>query len=621
MLKDKEFSSENKNMEIIVPEEMPAVKKADDAVIVNRDGLDVKKGGNIIIGTLNIFADKLKERHQKHYQGNVVHLVMDIILAFILLSVIASAIWLFVDQPWKKDFSLNIISQNEEIASGRLETFEIDYRNDSEKNLSQSNFALIFPDNFELQTVSPANLFSPETNTLKFGDLNSGANGRIIVKGIVFGAPNDSQKMAVVVSYTKTGVKRYQAKTFDYVVKDSSLKLNWSLPQTLYQGAEFKSVMNIENLGDASYEKLEISVNGDLAITSAVCAKEIKIEKNKLILNNISPGEKMSVELSFVPEGQVGERKINTSMITYKRNQLIPQAVLEHQAVIEEYKLGVSWSGPEGAISAGSRNNYKLIIKNNDDAVIKNINVVIKNNNSNYSMSLVKSSVTANCSIKGENFFIKELDPGSEAILDLIIAFDRKSFQPRQNIVMGAEINSEVEGQKFTVKSQYQGAKFISELDLKSGAYYYSPQGDQLGIGPMPPIVGIPTKYWVIWKTKNQGNELKNFSIRGTLPANVSFADKKSLLAGDLYYDSHKREVVWTIDDIADNSNASKAAFEIQFIPTASDQNHISNLLQNLNYEADDVFAGEKISGNLKNLTTNLDFDSLSKGKGRVVGE
>ena len=69
-------------------------------------------------------------------------------------------------------------------------------------------------------------------------------------------------------------------------------------------------------------------------------------------------------------------------------------------------------------------------------------------------------------------------------------------------------------------------------LNVRSAGYYYSPQGDQLGIGPLPPMVDIQTNYWIFWQIGNFNSDLENFTLTAQLPENIVWTGKKSLLAG-----------------------------------------------------------------------------------------
>ncbi len=156
------------------------------------------------------------------------------------------------------------------------------------------------------------------------------------------------------------------------------------------------------------------------------------------------------------------------------------------------------------------------------------------------------------------------------------------------------------------------------KLALKSAGYYYSVQGDQLGIGPLPPMVDVQTNYWIFWEIEDFNNNLESFSISAQIPENVVWTNNKTVLAGKLSFGQIGQRVVWSIDQIEKGAGVYRVGFEIGLIPTQADLGQILNLLTDVEYQAKDEF-GQEVSGQLNNITTDLIFDELASGKGEVV--
>jgi len=154
-------------------------------------------------------------------------------------------------------------------------------------------------------------------------------------------------------------------------------------------------------------------------------------------------------------------------------------------------------------------------------------------------------------------------------------------------------------------------------LDVKSAGYYYSSQGDQLGVGPLPPIVDIQTNYWVFWEIENFNKDLNNFVMTAQLPDNVIWTGNKTVLAGKLNFGQMSKQITWEIDKIEKDGNY-KIGFEIGLIPIQDDIGKILNLLTDIEYQAKDKFS-QKIKNSLNNITTDLIFDNLVKGKAKVI--
>jgi len=160
--------------------------------------------------------------------------------------------------------------------------------------------------------------------------------------------------------------------------------------------------------------------------------------------------------------------------------------------------------------------------------------------------------------------------------------------------------------------------KILPDLKVSAKIYYTSPQGDQLGAGPLPPQVDLPTNYWVSLSASGISPNLVDFVFSARLPKNVNLTDKQSLLAGNLKYNPVNRQIIWAIPKF-NPETIPQAGFEIQFIPELSQVGQTTDLLTGLTFIANDQPTETELSGSLKNLDTNLEFDRLNKGQGVIV--
>ena len=183
---------------------------------------------------------------------------------------------------------------------------------------------------------------------------------------------------------------------------------------------------------------------------------------------------------------------------------------------------------------------------------------------------------------------------------------------------LAVSIKYKMDGKEFNYSIAAPRLKINSNLSVNSGAYYYGPQGDQLGIGPIPPKVDIPTTYWIIWEANNLGNDIAEFEVSGDLPSNVVWLDQQSLVAGGLSYSPIGRRVLWKVDKLSQTGGNYRASFAISIVPRAEDLGKIPDLLSNLNFSGLDLYTEARISKKLANITTNIENDRQAAGKGRV---
>lgn len=159
--------------------------------------------------------------------------------------------------------------------------------------------------------------------------------------------------------------------------------------------------------------------------------------------------------------------------------------------------------------------------------------------------------------------------------------------------------------------------KVNSDLNVRAVAYYHSPQGDQLGSGPLPPVVDIPTNYWIFWTLAGTG-DFNDFVFSAYLPRGVELTNNRSLLAGDFSYNSKSRQIIWKIKDIKSGADNYRVGFEIQLIPSREQLGKKVILVNSQKYFALDSLTKKEINQEITNLTSNLDFDRLNSGQGTV---
>ena len=160
--------------------------------------------------------------------------------------------------------------------------------------------------------------------------------------------------------------------------------------------------------------------------------------------------------------------------------------------------------------------------------------------------------------------------------------------------------------------------KVPSNLKVQATVLYNGLQGDQLGSGPIPPIVGIPTTYWLFFKAENNGNEVGDFLMSAKLPSNVVFTGNKTLSAGTISYQEDRHLLVWSIKALAKEKAVYSAGMEISLTPTTKQVGKNCELVNNIRYSAYDTEADTESSGTLKSMTSALDFDKINQGQGKV---
>ncbi len=224
-----------------------------------------------------------------------------------------------------------------------------------------------------------------------------------------------------------------------------------------------------------------------------------------------------------------------------------------------------------------------------------------------------------------------KLPPGAKGELNFRVSTNQIA-EPARVLNFGSflkswwEISYKLESD-FGEAKKFQSAaredKFNSDLVLGNVARYYTEEGDQLGLGPLPPKVGEKTTYWIFWSINNNLNDLSDASASAILPANVFWTGKMSVALGELTYNSARRQINWKVGDVSRYTGEEwpklGVAFEVALTPTSEQIGSEPALLEQIKIFGEDKFTGKFLEREGTGLTTNLIYDSVAGKKGRVV--
>ncbi|MDI3496502.1 MAG: hypothetical protein PWQ35_523 [Patescibacteria group bacterium] len=262
-----------------------------------------------------------------------------------------------------------------------------------------------------------------------------------------------------------------------------------------------------------------------------------------------------------------------------------------------------------------------LRLKNNSSQLLSDIKLSLISRSDSFSLSRLEFSTEQKTSlsgmeIKGFDLFLNELAPGTDREVNLLVKFKKENNNSR---IITGRIDSEYKVLKQTIKESLDltELRVASEISVNADAYYTSPQGDQLGTGPFPPIVSLPTSFWIFFQADTVA-DFNNFVMSGRLPNNVEYTGNQSLLAGKLNYNADARQIIWQVEKVSPDSGSYRAGFEVTLTPTEADINSYATLMTSIRFQSQDIFTGLTVSGNLPAIDTSLKKDVINSGDGLI---
>lgn len=605
-----QFSEDRGNMEIVPSEAKPLVP-------MDNDGLDIDagNGGRIIIGRLNVFAEPFRKRHEKYYKDSRLHLWADVIVSLVIVALLGFLVAVKFWHPSKNIFIESSL-ENDKVIAGKTETFEIFYGNKNNEEIEDSNIAVILPDNFILESVEPDKLFDLHSNTFRIGNLPVGANGRLKIKGVQVGEVGSRKAMYFTFNFKKNIHSLSVLNSLHYTISGSSLETRISMPDNIFQAIPFNGKINIKNNGEKDLDKVELVVAGDgLAIKQG----ETAVNDNILTVKGLKAGEIKAIDFQAIVDGRTGKTNfVVTSFVFAGKNRFKQQEIIKNIEIkAPEFKVLIDVD--QKNMFENEEVVFHLKYENNGQDKLKNIKLSLYATDENFLLGDILLSGGSQFKKNSNILFLDEIISGDKKIIDIKVKFNRRKISFNNQAALAADVSYETDDGIVLYSVTSEPIKIMSDLKVSSAGYYYSPQGDQLGVGPLPPTVGIPTRYWIFWEANNIGNDLKNFSLAAELPADVIWTNKKSLPAGSLEYGQIGRRVIWTVDEISKNGGNYKAGFEVEIIPKKTDLGKTLTLLTDIKYSVFDIFCNQAMDGDLEGINTNLKSDKLVVGKGQVT--
>lgn len=270
-------------------------------------------------------------------------------------------------------------------------------------------------------------------------------------------------------------------------------------------------------------------------------------------------------------------------------------------------------------IYSGTEISFHLSLENKGQQDITNLVLSPTFANSGFVVNGLKNETApSNLKVNNNKLILDKLAVGETIEADIALIINAKTGSARSiNWSLKATYK---EGEKNCVKTyNLETLKLISDLKVKGAAYYNSLLGDQLGSGPIPPMVGLPTNYWVFFEVDNHGNDLSNLTINAKLSESVTLAGGKTLSAGEFAYNESQKRITWTVEKISVTNGRYQIGFEVQLLPTEKQVGLKPLLVSNISYLATDAYTGEKLSGKLSYIDTELPLDIINQGQGNVV--
>jgi hypothetical protein len=573
----------------------------------------------------------LKRHYHTRYHGIYHHakklFAFDLALLAFAIVLLGASIFFFLWKPTITDMiDLNFTFGNERLLSGNPVTIKLEYTNRSKQILNGAILAVHLPNGFVVDRDKTPTTILSDNFTTEIGEIKPGATGKLEIQGTLFAEPNVDQKVIAYLTYRPEEKKSTEQKIGAAMIKTigSTLYADINLPTSTFPGRELQATLTLKNIGQTRLESV--------SVTPPELSQNFANEK---LLNGISlePGETKAIAGTIISPSAAGESKQKFIFDILVNNTTFRLNTLEKSLNVVYPKIEAGLQSNYGGAYADANGTIPIRIywHNASEYNLNNVRIIITPTPG--TVDLKTTARENNLTVEGQTLVA---DKKTRTTLGYAAAGSSDEFEIRLKLKsffttdnasqMEIKMRTEAElpnvpGQKLiTESSDVIRLPLATQISWAVKPVYYTPDGDQLGRGPLPPEVGETTKYWIFVEIQNGINAISKNNFSAILADGVTFTGKESVTLGtQMRYDESAKTVNWSYN-LAPANGRIGLYFEVAVTPNASQIGQKLQLIKSVSFTAEDDVVGKQLSlanGALSNEL--LDEDQGSAASPRVT--
>ncbi len=573
------------------------------------------------------FAAWFHKRYKGQYKFARFIFTIDLVLVGIILGLGIAAIMtvFFPGHQFVDDITFSASVAPREIVAGAPSTLVIRYFNGTEEELKNAQLSFTYPDHFLLQEIISTD-DEIENNIIELGDVPIGGNGSIKIKGVMFGDVNGEQTFKSSLAFTHGVDKTIAEEKIDeytFSPARSTLALELLLPEKIYDFQTVDGLIIIKNTGDIDFPEISIKPEWpkEFAVRYIYNPFIYDEDKNDYKAESIKAGE--SIKMQFLGDFDDVQDEVvfvfHPSFVFDKTRY--KQETLRHTAPVAPPQLTINHSLNQNSLRPGSSVEALLSYEHIGEFDIYDVRIGIE--------SYSPFALTPDLFDSNSYPELKHLQPGDTGTIEIDFSLKSSIFQSQTDVYENLQFNSRPIAEyvlddgprtRMINKGTELLHPIITPIILESFGRYTTASGDQIGRGPLPPRIGIETKYWIFWRIGGTTNPISNVVIEGDLEKNVRFTGRQTVSQDSgVEYDPDTNSISWSSEEIlptlSPTSRIVAVAFELGITPTEDQINTIATLIKNLRLTATDASTGAFISTSAPKVTTDLPDDLKAGGK------
>jgi hypothetical protein len=558
-----------------------------------------------------------------------------LILIVVILAVVAgiAGFWYYQRNIYSKDIlKLEILGPSEAELAQEIE-YVVKYKNNGNTRLEDPLLIFECPENSLECLLKEKEETSQEKKSLRknipLPAIYPGEEKTFYIKARLLGKEGEIKTARAWLSYQPKNLKaRYESETSHVSqIKSVPLTLEFDLPSKIQSSKEVRFQLNYFSNADYPLSDLGIKIEypDDFEFQSA---QPSALEETDWEIGLLNKAEGGRIEIVGNVKGDIGEQKqFKAELGSWQDGEfvLLKEAIRAVEIVTPALYISQQINNnPQYVASPGDTLHYELFFKNIGDESFNNLFLVARLEGDLFDLSTLKAPLGDFES--GDNSIIFDwrrvsklqfLGAREEGKVEFWVELKKDwaiaSPQDKNQVLRNKVYLSQAQEEFVT--------KVNSKLVILQKGYF---EEEVFGnSGPLPPEVGKPTTYTIIWQAQNYYNDVKNMRVRATLGSRVSLSGNIFPDDSRLTFDSGSREVVWEMEDLEAGrgilESGPSVAFQIVLTPKTSQQGTTPTLIGQARITGEDQFTGLGVSADASSINTTLPDDNTVSSQEGIV--
>lgn len=514
------------------------------------------------------------------------------------------------------------------IDGGKEAQFEIIIRNRNTTPLELADLVIQYPDGTR-SAVDPTQNLSHERQSI--GAIKSGEEIKRTAHALLYGEEGEQKTVKVTLEYSVVNSNAVFERNSEvqFLIGSAPVSLAIDSPAEVIAGQTFALEITVRS--NATTPIKDIVIKGEYPFGFSTASSEPKADAGGVWrLGTLNPGQSRSIRITGSIEGSDGDERIfrfvsganddDTDPLVKVPYITVPKTLTVRRPFISGTIAVAGQGGKTISVVPGATVNGTVTWVNNFSEPVSDVELTLS----------FKGPALESDSIQGPSGFFQSADNSiiwskdQDSSLASVSSGGSGTFQfsfttktpgaggtlitnPLIDLNLAVRAVRPSSGSPEIIASAATARISVSSsVNLSTQVLHFS--GPFSNSGFMPPRAETPTTYTVVWTVKNSSNTVGNGLVTATLPPYVKFVNAQA--GSTITYNEGSRTVTWNLGDIKAGTGytigARSGAFQIEFIPSASQIGQSPILVNGATLSGQDRFAQIQLEDQSEVATTKL---------------